>query len=307
MATGASGGVCFGFEPKSSLDLGLLRGGTGIPLLVRERDLAGDPERPSGEPLLEWQVPGVEPLHTRLHGSDGRYDLWIEGGGWFGVDTDTPAIDVPATGDPVRREERLWGLPSLLCFRARGDFALHAAAVEIDGGAVLLGAPGRYGKTTLAAGFLAAGHRVLTEDLSCCQLGPSTTLLPGPALLKVRKDAYAQLDLADAEVLAEDRERVHLTTGLERRGDGGPVPVRGILLLGGQPEDDIAFEPVDPVDAVQDLWVLAFNLPTDADRARCFADLVTLTRSVPVWRFRRPFTYAALPRVVDAVRRFFGA
>ena len=55
----------------------------------------------------------------------------------------------------------------MLCFRARGDTALHAAAVEVDGQAVVLGAPGTFGKTTLAAAFHAAGHRLLSEDTTC--------------------------------------------------------------------------------------------------------------------------------------------
>ena len=305
-AVGSGRGICFGFEPKTTLDLGLLRPGSGDPLLVRERDEANEP-LPGERPLLEWRVPGAEPLHTRLYGSGARYELLIEGGGWFSVDTDVPAIDVPAAANPVRREERLWGLPTLLCFWARGDLALHAAAIEVDGGAVLLGAPGRFGKTTLAAAFLAAGHRVLTEDLSCCRLAPDPVLLPGPALLKVRRDAYANLDLAGVPVVAEDRERVHLVTGARDRADGGPLPIVGILLLNEVPDDAPWFEPIAAADAVQQLWVLAFNLPNDADRARCFADLVGLTHSVPVWRLHRPFTYDALPGVVESVSRFFGA
>jgi hypothetical protein len=297
--------VCFGFEPKASVDFAFLRGGSGAPLVVRERDEASV-SVPAGPPLLEWNVPGPEPLHTRLYGGRPRFDLWIEGGGWFGIDTDQPAIDIPAASEATRREERLWGLPALLCFWARGDLALHAAAVDVGGGAVLLGAPGRFGKTTLAASFLVAGHRVLTEDLSCCRLGSDPVLLPGPALLKVRHDAFAHLDLGDVPVAAVDRERVHLSTASRDPGDGRPVPIRGICLINEVPGPEVTFDRIAPADAVQELWVLAFNLPTDADRTRCFGDLVALTSSVPVWRLNRPFSYDSLPRVVASVRDAFG-
>ena len=299
------GGTCFGFEPKSALDFSFLRTGTGAPLLVQERDDQSFDAR-GQRPLLEWSVPGSDPLHVRLYGGGSRFDLWIDRGGWFSVDTDVPSIDVPAGVDAIRREERLWGLPALLCFWARGDIALHAAAVEIDGGAVLLAAPGRFGKTTLATAFLAAGHRVLSEDLSRCSFAPDPVMLPGPALLKVRRDAYDRLDVQGASIVAEDRERVHLATDPTHRGDGGPVPLRAIVLL-NEADGAPAFGRVDPVDAIQQLWVLAFNLPTDEGRARCFGDLVRLTQSVPVWRLDRPFNYESLTSVIGSLTTFFRA
>jgi hypothetical protein len=125
-------------------------------------------------------------------------------------------------------------------------------------------------------------------------------------VLKVRRDAYEQLDLPDVSIVAEDRERVHLATRPSRRGDGGPVPLRAVVLL-HEAGDVPTFERIPPVDAVQQLWVLAFNLPTDEGRARCFGDLVALTEAVPVWRLSRPFSYQSLADVVSSVADFFRA
>jgi hypothetical protein len=184
--------------------------------------------------------------------------------------------------------------------------ALHAAAVEIDGGAVLLAAPGRFGKTTLAAACLAAGLRVLSEDLSCCRLDGPPVMYPGPALLKVRRDAYEQLEIRGASIVAEDDERVHLATDPARRGGGAAVPLRAVVLLNEVP-GSTALTRIDPVDALQQLWVLAFNLPTDEGRTRCFDDLIRLTEQVPVWRLDRPFEYRALDDVVSYLVDFFGS
>ena len=60
---------------------------------------------------------------------------------------DAPLLTMPLGVEPVRREERLWGIPAALALIRRGDVAVHAAAVEIDGRALLFAGPGRFGKT----------------------------------------------------------------------------------------------------------------------------------------------------------------
>jgi hypothetical protein len=297
MSPGSTAGVCFGFEPRTAIALQYLRSGSGDPLVIDE---APEPEPLSiGRPLREWRPPAT-PLHARLYRDETRFRLWVEGGGWFSIDPERPAILVPTGVDPLRREERLWSIPSLLCFVRRGDVPLHGAAVEVDGGALLLCGPSRAGKTTLAAAFLSAGHRVLAEDLSCCRLAPSPAVLPGPAMLRVRWDVYRRLGLPGV-VVGQDQDRVHLAVEGELRGDGGPVPLRGIALLRGG--DRLRCERVPAEDALRDLWALSLKLPEDTDRARCFHGLMQLTTSVPIWNFHRPLTYGRLPAAVRKLAR----
>src|SRR4029450_8669179 len=110
-----------------------------------------------------------------------------------------------------------------LSFLSRGDISLHAAAVEVGNGAVILGAPSRFGKTTLAYAFQQAGHRVLSEDLVCCR--PSTCdVIPGPALLRLRPDVYRS-NLPDGLFVAAERpDRYFVGFSPEKAGSGAPVP-----------------------------------------------------------------------------------
>lgn len=273
-------GTCFGWEVRSELAFAYLRTGEGEPLEVTAGGVSGA----SGEPLQAWRPPHA-PAHVRLYEDDDGFRLWIDGGGWFGVEPGVPRITVPEDAEPVRREERTWGLPALLCFLARGDVPLHASAVEIDGRALLLAGPRRGGKTTLAMAFAAAGHRVLSEDLVCIRPGRRPAVVPGPAMLRVRHDVVDSLDLAAASELGRDEDRAHLSLEGER-GTSAPVPVAAIAFL--HPADvEPRLEAVEGAAAVRDLWSLSFNLPTSEDRTRCFRAVGELASTVPTWRLLR--------------------
>lgn len=284
-------GTCFGYEVHSSVALSYLRRGGGAGVLeVAASD--EDPSRAPGELLLEMERP------SRLFRDGGSFRLWAGGVGWYAVDPSAPRVDVPADADPLAREERLWGLPAVLCFRERGDLPIHASAVDVGGEAILLAAPGRFGKTTLAAGFCRAGHRVLAEDLSCVRLSAPPAVLPGPAMLRVRRDVAAGLDLPLLK-LGESEDRVHYALD-GRAGDGAPVGLRGIVLLTDfGPRTTL--ERVHTERAVRDLWALTFRLPTAADRARSFAEVAQLAESVPVWELSRPRRLADLEAVVERI------
>jgi hypothetical protein len=292
-------GVCFGFRPVSDLAFEYLRDGDGDPLEVREREDRGD--EPGGSLVCEWTPIPRKRSWARLYDDGGRYRLWIEGGGTFSVDPTTPAVELPVGLEAtIRREERLWGVPALLCFLARGDLPLHAAAVDIGGQAVLLAAPGYSGKTTLAAAFDAAGYRVLSEDVSCIRLSSPPTLVPGPAMLRIRGDVAGRLTLPGAREVAAGDDRVHFSLDRSRRGDCRPLPVRALFLL-RRSEDGITLERVAARDALRELWPLSFRLPGMEDGSRCFQGITALADTVPVWNLSRALSLDDLDRVVETV------
>jgi len=292
-------GACFGFRPVSELSFEYLRGGPGEPLEIREHD--GNGADPGGALVAEWTpVPGRRSW-GRLYAEDGRYRLWVEGAGTFHVDPRVPSVELPAGREPaVRREERLWGIPALLCFLERGDLPLHAAAVEVDGEALLLAAPGFAGKTTLAAAFDAAGHRVLSEDVSCIRVSTPPAVVPGPAMLRVRRDMAGRLPLPGARELAVGDDRIHFALDPDRRGDCSPLPLRALVFL-RRGEGGLTLERVPAADALPDLWALAFRLPTAADRERCFRSIAGLADGIRVWNLSRELRLDGLDDVVGII------
>ena len=190
------------------------------------------------------------------------------------------------------------GIPTVLCFLSRGDHSLHAASVERHGRAIVVGAPGRFGKTTLAAALVGAGYRLLSEDSTCLRGSPEeVVVVPGPAMLRVRHDPDRRVEVPGAHELQVD-DRVHLAIEPQLRGTGDPVPADAIVFLREAKDDQPRLERVAPEDAIPDLWALSFSTPTDEDRTRCFDGVTQLATRVPIWNLHRPLRYDVLGAVI---------
>ena len=105
-------------------------------------------------------VPGVI-VERGEHGYAFRYadgtEFWLDAAGarvWMNVAT---TLEDACT--------YLVGIVLSFAFRLRGDFSLHASAIQTDGGAVALVGPHGAGKSTLAAALGRRGMPVLTDDI----------------------------------------------------------------------------------------------------------------------------------------------
>jgi hypothetical protein len=262
--------------------------------------MLGDPPTPDQPQILDWQTElGVV---ARLYGGGRIFTFWADAVGWFRIAPFDGTIEVPDDGtDALRREVQLWGVPTMLAFTRRGDLSLHAAAIDIGGAAVLVAAPGRFGKTTLSVAFHEAGHRLLSEDISRLQLDPKPFVMPGPAIVRMREDTFDGTPPAGMSVASRARGRVELAIDQERRGDAAPVPVQAVVLLRESTDDPIRLQRVETMEAIPDLWTLAFRLPESDDRSRAFQQVAAFADRVPVWNLFRPLTMSALPDVVATV------
>jgi len=231
-----------------------------------------------------------------LYQGDRGFEFWASDAGVYHIDLERGRIEIPDGVEEIVREQRLWGIPATLCFMHRGDLPLHAAAVELGAGAVVLAAPRQYGKTTLALAFHQRGYRILSEDLACCRVSPMPELLPGPALLRIRPDVYGGGPcLGTHLVLALDDDR---------KGSSAPVPIRAIVFL-RESTDELRFERADTSVALADLWSLSFRLRTDEARARSFRQLTRLVGALPTWNLYRPLRLTSLDATVERIAEQF--
>jgi hypothetical protein len=297
-SSSGTGGACFDFEIHSALSFRYLRkGGHDLLTVVAPSDETPDPD---DRLLIEWVARPGRPFSGRLHRGGLRFRLWVGDTGWYVIDPVQRWIAIPETSTPARREERLWSVPAGLCMLDRGDLPVHAAAVDVEGSAVLFAAPGRFGKTTLAAGFHREGYRVLSEDMSCLRVAGAPAVLPGPAMLRVRTDVLEGLRLPDVTEVARSDDRASLAIVPERRGDCRAVPIRAVVLL--RPvSTGVTVERTQPAEALRDLWALTLKTPDAASRARCFTQLADLLARVPAWNVYRPLDLGALGATIDAI------
>lgn len=297
----------FGFAVRSEVPLEFLRHGGGTQSLEiveapeAEHAPAGEFVAPPGDVMGVWPLQGTSyPASARLCRVPGGYTYETTDTGRFGIDVEHGRIEIPVTDDPILREQRLYGMPMILSFLSRGDISLHAAAVEAGGGAVILGAPSRFGKTTLALAFARAGLRVLSEDLICCRADTGESI-PGPALLRLRHDVIPETLPPGLFVAAERPDRLFVGFEPGRAGSGAPVPIRAIVFL--REGDQFGLEPADPVTAVKDLWALNYRLPSDEGLADSFRRLTKLANSLPAWNLTRPLTSEALRGTIEMIQR----
>jgi hypothetical protein len=288
----------YGFRIATGAPLRFLRMGGGREPL--EIVVASSPDGgPSGEPLAEWDLQGTAyPARATLHRTVHGYEFRTTDAGCFRIDLAHGRIEIPAGGDEFLREQRLSGIPMILAYRHRGDVSLHAAAVEIDGGAVILAAPSRFGKTTLALAFHRRGYRVLSEDLVCCR--PSTgEVLPGPAVVRLRPDVFSGEAPPGTHVAVARPDRVFVAIDAAGRGSGAPVPLRGLCFL--NEADQLRVEPMTAAGALPALWQLHFHLPTTDERAEAFRRLTAIAAAAASWTLHRPMRLEALDATVDLV------
>jgi hypothetical protein len=305
-ATATFQGSCFGFAVRSTLPFAYLRQGGGTPLQITEFD--GAASTPPGPVIATWKG-GPDNIETRVHSAGDGYRLWLEYVGWFRIDARLPEIGVPDLPPRAKdsapreqlmawREASLWGLPAVLCSMVRGSFPVHAASVDVAGSGLLLGAPGRFGKTTLAAAFLKAGHRILSDDMACCELAPEPAVLPGPAVVRLRRDVAKWLELPSTRVAFTTDPKVALAVAPELRGNGRPVPLRAIVLL-HKSEAGPRLARASVSDAVRDVFVLSPKAVLDPGGA--FIDAARIVETVPVWYLDRKLEIASLPELVEMI------
>lgn len=293
-------GTCVGFEVRSTLSFQTLRADGGTPLFVDEgADVAA-----GGDVVRTWKPRPGNPFQGELRKDGTRYAFWASDAGWYLIDPRQPSITMTAGSNPLRRELRLFGIPTAVCLAEVGDISIHASAVEILGQAVLLAGPSRYGKTTLAASLARAGHRLLSEDSSRCSTDGRPSVWPGPAAVRLRADVAPLMNIPGARAIEADEGRVPLVIDEPFRGSGAAIPLGAILILRASgPSVAARLEPVRPMDAVRDLLALTFHLPGATGQAASFSRVADLVARVPAFNLYRPMTIESLDDVTALLER----
>lgn len=171
---------------------------------------------------------------TRFLPDGATYVRW-EGVGEFLISPDGRVITGRQFDEAHEESFQVYLLGQALSYALvkQGFEPLHATAIVVDGSAaVLLGSSG-FGKSSLAACFLNAGHRLLTDDLLILlPTGRGVTAYPGPPRIKLFPQLARRFLHPVSRGVAMNLGTEKLVLPLDRsRSALAPVPLKGIYAL----------------------------------------------------------------------------
>jgi hypothetical protein len=271
------------------------------------RLLDGEPARFARErPAAPARGPGDWFQYRRLEGGS-AYLRW-KGMFEFLVSADGRRIEYQALPRASHEAFTTYLLGQVLSFSllASGEEPLHGTAVVVNGQAVAFLGDCGYGKSTLGAAFLRAGHRILTDDLLALKPAgagylaypgiPRIKLFPSVSRRVLRREAGTPLNHGTSKQI------------LPLAGDQAfqrPAPLAAMYVLSPPTPRvrRVALEALSRSAALLELVRNTFNtVVQDRDRlARQFRFASRLAARIPVKLLTYPRNLAALSTVVDAV------
>ena len=197
----------------------------------------------------------------------------------------------------------LVGPAATALLQQRGVAPLHAAAMEVDGEAVVLLGSSGIGKSALAWALAQRGHALLADNVTALDPagGSRFNVLP----------AYPRLRLWP-DVLPEAARERRMREGLEKYWfrvplADGPRPIRAIFLLESHNRETFDVERLSASRAFRALWAHTPRkrlLNPLGQRHAHYRAAVALAGTVPCYRIRRPdhpFRVAELADQVEAL------
>jgi hypothetical protein len=291
---------------------GFLRSSFPFPDLPRT-----ETDRPSWEVVRSEQAPPRLPLQQlgedeagsgigiRLFRAPDRLRLEYDRIGSYDISLDGARVTwYPGEHDCLDcARQSVLGRVLAACMYLQGVPCLHGSAVELDGvGIGFLAAKGA-GKSTLAAALVAAGARLITDDmLPVLQRGSRAAAAPGVQRLRLWNDSVASLGSAGlhTEQAADGKRVAHPLSSAQRLQN--EVPLDAIYLLSPVLAGGAAASrsPLPPVPAALTLVRHATLGPLLASEAEPLLEgAVRIAEQLSVHVLQLARDYAQIPEVVE--------
>jgi hypothetical protein len=247
---------------------------------------------------------------TRFLPDGSTYVRW-DGVGEFMISPDGRQITGRQNDEAHEESFQVYLLGQALSYALvkQGFEPLHATAIVVNGeAAVLLGNSG-FGKSSLAACFLDAGHRLLTDDLLILRPGSRGVLAyPGPPRIKLFPKLARRFHHEAACGVAMNLESKKLILPLDHTQSMlDPVPIKGIYALlpprATARQHAIRISVLPPRESFIALVKNTFNyrIVTPARLQRQFEAATRVVSAMPVKKVAYPRILARLPDVRDAL------
>ena len=299
----------YGIRLRSDIELSFAK---GIPAEESDIELLSESEsffrrasldavlKPDADRWYEYALLDNGQVYLRWDGlcefvvdGDGRR-IWF---GWLGSDS------------PESLQVYLLGRALSFALVKQGLEPIHSTAVVLDGDALAFIGESGFGKSSLAAGFLGDGHRLLTDDLLLVsQSSGGFEAQPGPPRIKLFPWVARRCLGLSGEGVAMNNwsEKLVLPLG-EQHHHARPAPLRTVYVLSSPREvfrkQRIQIATLSQREAFVELIRHTFNHQvTDPGRLqRLFSKSMQLASRVPVKRISYPRDLALLPEVRNRI------
>ena len=193
-----------------------------------------------------------------------------------------------------------------LFLRIRGVLCLHASAIEDHGAAFAIAGPCGAGKSTLAASFARAGHRVFSDDVVALRhTATAFEVQPSWSRFKLWPDSVEALYGPEVDFPRLDAAFEKRVVPAQSVQDNANLPLRVVYLLKDR-SPQVQQTRIEPLDAMNAMVSLASHtycnyLLTPEMRRHEFQQLRELIGAIMVREITIPADFAQLPSVREAL------
>ncbi len=225
----------------------------------------------------------------------------IDGAGRFRISSGNRiTVDPASECDWLQVQRYLVGPAIALLLYQRNRLVLHASAISMNGqGVAFLGDSGA-GKSSIAAAFLANGHKLVVDDVVSARIEAGTAWVdPGFPFIKLSSEA-ANLILHVEEWEIIDKFDNKISYRLDHYTDVGQVRLRDIYII--LPGEGVELVHLSSQQALFEL--MRYSVPVrmvKLNHVQQFKRCIELLNCVNVYGIRRPASITHLPSLVEMV------
>jgi len=255
---------------------------------------------------------GARRVGRRGQAAPDAFLLDIEGAGRFlargGAEI---TVDVAPAAAPERVKLFLLGtMLGALCYQ-RGLLPLHANAVAADGRCVALAGDSGAGKSTLGARLVQSGCAFVADDVCALAFDAQGKgwAQPGVRHAKLWSDALAAMGRPTDGLARVVDGRDKYAAPIDEAAPAGALPFDRLYLLGRADGAPPAIRRLGGTEALQGVIANLYRRNVGlalAGRAQVYAQALALITGAPVFRFERPWGFAAMDEGLAALRRHLG-